>query len=183
MRGLENIVIEPEPDDLFLVLSRSQLEVLKRTFEKFTAFTHAPLDLRKPVRQLRGLVELQRNSSLKFLGMFAILESLISHAPKPSDPSDSITRQVTKKMALLGRRFEFPLPYVQYFGAANNDTVWKKLYAARSAIAHGSEPSFATDLAVLRDIEHAATFLRLATSAVLLSALEEPILVADLREC
>ncbi len=56
-----------------------------------------PLQVGKP-GQLKALPHF---SPLRFLGYFAMLESLLTHAPNPSDPYDSITRQVQKRRALL----------------------------------------------------------------------------------
>jgi len=175
---------EAEPETTMLTLTAERLSVLSTTFERWIAYDHKILDLRKAVAQLGDLQLLRRNPSLRFLGLFAILESIVTHAPKLTDPNDSITRQVTQKMLLLGRRFEFPLQYEEFFGAGTNaNTIWKKLYAVRSAFAHGGAPDFEKELKLLRNLDHCTRFVRLAISAVLRQAMVEPQLIADLRNC
>ncbi|MCB9582100.1 MAG: hypothetical protein H6717_34010 [Polyangiaceae bacterium] len=182
-RGLDRALDDPEPDQRFLALDDDHLSELRGLFEKWINFNHDDLDLRSPVRQFGEILELERHSALRYVGLFTIIESLLTHDPKPSDPADSLTRQVIRKMHLLGRRSPRPPPYVDYFGQARPDTVWTKFYGVRSSIAHGRKPDFAKDFSLLLDLEHATRFLRRATSVVLRQALHEPQLVADLREC
>jgi hypothetical protein len=182
-RGLDRTIEHPEPEERLLALDDAQLQELSKTFGKWTQYTHSELDLRRAVRQFGEILDLERNSALRYLGLFTIIESLLTHDPKPSDPADSLTRQVMKKMVLLGRRAPNPPHYAESFENAAPDTVWKKLYGVRSCIAHGSDPDFQREFAILRSLENATRFLRLAASLVLRQALEEPGLVADLREC
>jgi hypothetical protein len=177
------MIEHPEPEERLLALDDVQLQELRETFKAWTQYTHGTLDLRRPVQQFGEILELERNSALRYLGLFTIIESLLTHNPKSSDPADSLTRQVMTKMVLLGRRAANPPPYAEHFGNAAPDTIWKKLYGVRSHIAHGSNPDFQREFAVLRSLEQATQFLRLAASLVLRRALEEPGLVADLREC
>lgn len=75
-------------------------------------------------QQLGQLKSLPHHSPLRFLGYFAVLESLLTHAPQPKDPYDSITRQVKKKLALLNRRFLKPIDYAP-FGETTPDKIWR----------------------------------------------------------
>ena len=59
------------------------------------------IDVKRVARQLQDLEPLPHYSPLRFLGYFAILESLLTHPPKLTDPYDSITRQVKKQVSLL----------------------------------------------------------------------------------
>ena len=140
---------------------------------------------------LRGLIDesaslrtLGRHPRLRLLGRFSILESMLVHKPKPSDPHDSITRQVKAKMVLLDRRFRRPVRYDAFGGVAGLDTLWGKLYGLRSAVAHGNPPRFDKgEFEVLRSVEHADRLLASAVRSVLRQMLEEPDLLEDLREC
>jgi hypothetical protein len=132
--------------------------------------------------QLGQLKALPHYSPLRFLGYFAILESLLTHAPKPSDPYDSITRQVRKKLSLLNNRFSRPIDYSRFSGAAA-DTIWARMYEYRSRVAHGDAPDFTKDLAVLRNQETALALIKETVKAVIRQALIEPQLLLALREC
>ncbi len=132
--------------------------------------------------QLRQLKALQHDSPLRFLGYFAVLESLLTHPPKPSDPYDSITRQVKKKIALLNNRWN---PRIDYgpFGGLKPDAVWAKMYAYRSRLAHGGKADFSRELARLGNHEQALKLIKETVKAVIRQALVEPRLLLDLRDC
>lgn len=132
--------------------------------------------------QIHQLKSLPTESPFRFLAYFSVLESLLTHMPEPTDPYDSITRQVKKKIALLNNRFPRPLDYAA-FGNASTEKVWAKLYKYRSLIAHGGEARFDRDLTVLQSPACAFALLRSATKAVARQALVEPQLLADLRDC
>jgi hypothetical protein len=183
LRGLDRILEHPEAEIRFLQLTTEQLLELARVFAAYSAYSHTILDLRRPIRQFAALLELDRRLEMRYMGLFAIVESLVTHDPKGSDPGDSITRQVTSKMELLNNRFPRPLPFADYFGQVSTDKVWKKLYGVRSALAHGGEPDFSGEYQALVSLEQALAFLQLGTSAVMRQALEEPQLIRDLRNC
>lgn len=50
---------------------------------------------------------------------------------RPTDPYDSITRQVKKKMTLLSHRFQMSLDY-SWFSGADSEKVWGKMYVYRA---------------------------------------------------
>jgi hypothetical protein len=139
-------------------------------------------DVASRARSLLALKSLHRRSSFRVLGYFAALESLLTHKPEPKDPYDSVTRQITKKVALLNHRWTPPLDYAQ-FGNTAPDKIWKLLYEFRSRVAHGSKVDFAKGaLKPLKDQHTATEFVKQAVKAALRAALAEPQLVADLRE-
>jgi len=125
---------------------------------------------------------LDRRSNLALLGYFALIESILTHAPKLSDPYDSITRQIKSKMALLHERFEFAPDY-RVFGEVKPDKIWSSLYSYRSKVAHGSQPDFSKDLKIIKSHETALYFIRSATRALLAQVLKEPKLIRDLQQC
>jgi hypothetical protein len=132
--------------------------------------------------QLVALKTLPHYSPLRFLGYFALLESMLTHLPNPEDRYDSITRQVKKKIALLNERWE---PKINYgpFGGAAAEKVWSKMYEYRSQIAHGGIPEFTAGLSILVNAEQALSLIIETVKAVARQSLIEPRLVKDLREC
>ncbi len=138
-------------------------------------------DIKKAINMLEDMKHLPHNSKFKVLGLFTIIEFLITH--KPIDTGDSITRQVTNKINLLSKRFINQLDYSQSFGSTPESTIWKKLYSYRSKIAHGGQPDFAKELSVLKDDLTANKFLKLVVKMLLRHSLIEPQLYTDLREC
>jgi len=137
-------------------------------------------DALRPFRAFDNLREVSQESPLFALGLFAVLESLITH--DPHDQFDSLSHQVSTKMVLLSKRFERALPYAQ-FGCAEIK-LWKKLYEYRSCVAHGSPPRFDSgSLSLLGNAERAHKFLGEALKLLLLQVLTEPQLITDLKEC
>ena len=165
------------------------IDVDRFVIEELTAI-HAQLgqdrndlvDAGRYTRELQGLESLPPNSSLLFLGYFAMLESLLTHQPDPKDPLDSITRQVKSKVALLDHRLRCPLDY-SGFDHVSTDKIWTKMYDYRSCLAHGGVADFGQRLAVLRDHKNALGLLKQSVKALVRHALIEPQLVADLRNC
>jgi hypothetical protein len=117
---------------------------------------------------------------LYVLGLFGVIESLLTHDPKGG--YDRLTHQIKTKVKLLNERFSTPLDY-SAFDNLPSDKIWKPLYSFRSAIAHGRIPTFDRDLRVLKDERTAVEFLRKAAKTLLRHALEEPQLVLDLQAC
>jgi len=166
----------------FRTLTEPELRAIASLHAGFVAHDTALIDVKRLAAQIGDLKAFPHDSPLRFLGFFAVLESLLTHAPKPSDPYDSITRQVKKKMALLDRRWSPRLDYSP-FGGTSQDTVWARMYAYRSLLAHGGQPTFAGDLALLGDHQRALKLVRDAVKAIIRQAVAEPELLIDLREC
>lgn len=139
--------------------------------------------IKRTTLMLNSLNFLSFASEFNTLGLFAIIESLISHRPKSAETGDSLGHQVRTKIPLLSRRFDKPIDYNNFFDTAREDTVWKTLYDYRSNLAHGEESDFNGTLKLLKDQSTAKDFLRTTTKALLRHALIEPQLYMDLREC
>jgi hypothetical protein len=170
-------------DDNFVKpLSKSDGLAIGVLFSKLDSHEHAVLDLHKPISLLRELKDLPPFSPLQVLGYFAILESLLTHPPSPGDRYDSITRQIINKLALLDDRWERKLDYSS-FGSVPHNKIWTKMYAYRSAIAHGRLPDFKVDLSLLKSDRNANILIREAVTRTIRQALVEPQLVADLHNC
>lgn len=141
-------------------------------------------EINRALEMLGNLDFLPTWSELLVLGLFSIIEMLITHNPKLEDRGDSITHQLKGKVPLLERRFDRRLPYTEYFGQASSDKVWAALYKYRSAIAHGGQLDFDKgQLAVIKSKEVADKFLFEVVRGMLRHILREPHLYADLREC
>ena len=83
---------------------------------KLRAADRRLIDVKALAARIGDLKLLPSRSPLIFLGYFAILESLLSHAPKTSDPYDLVIRQVKTKMALLNNRFDRKIDYSRFSG-------------------------------------------------------------------
>lgn len=168
-------------DEHVLSLGSAELDDLRLVFQKVSAFQDDRVDLRAAMRRTTQLDRIPRRSPLRFLGYISVLESLVTHAPDPKDPHDSLTRQVRQKMLLVGRRSVIPIPYEVFGDDVNEKTLWTRLYEYRSAIAHGATPDFGQRLKCLKDPATALAFVSGAAVALMRQALEEPELIADLR--
>ena len=138
--------------------------------------------MRRIAGQMLELEALPWHSPSKFLAYFGILESLLTIKPKPNDQCASITHQIKNKIALLDHRWSPCLDY-SAFNGAKEDTVWAKMYAYRSALAHGDTPNFGSELQKLGSHENAMELLKSAVKAIARLALKEPQLMTDLRRC
>jgi|GEM_PF-1327635 len=135
-------------------------------------------DIVRSMRMFNDVPERLLLSELAVLGLFAVLESLLTHNPRGE--YDSIGHQIQKKIALVSKRLPKSLDYT-CFGSATSETVWKKLYELRSRIAHGGQIDFEQSLNVLGDAYTVESFLRMALSALIRRAIDEPDLFVDLR--
>jgi hypothetical protein len=163
-------------------VTKFDAEQVRKIYLKLATHDNRTLDLDRVFKLVFELMDLPRFSPLQILGYFAVLESILTHAPNPDDRYDSITRQIKQKLALLNKRWKPPLDYSAFSGLSH-DKVWSKMYAYRSAIAHGSTPNFAGELSVLGKAESADLLISEAVRKTICQALEEPQLLADLQNC
>lgn len=166
----------------FFELTSAVVESIRFLHEQYRTCDQSLISTGRLVEQLLDLDALPFESPLLFLGYFAILESLLTHKPKETDTIDSITRQVKQKVLLLDNRWQ---PRIDYspFPESKPSAIWSKMYAYRSAIAHGAEPDFKTDLKLLGDSSRALKLLKETVKGVLRQTLIEPQLMIDLRNC
>lgn len=122
-------------------------------------------------------------SSLAVVGLFSIIESLTTHAPRLTETLDSINHQITNKIILLRKRYARPISPDEYFLNSTEDKIWKKLYGYRSSIAHGSVANFNAEYQVLRDHSAVVRFLRDNVKELIIFALKNPEFMSDLRRC
>ena len=135
-------------------------------------------DIARSIQMYNDLPDRRGYNELTTLGLFSVLESLLTHNPRGE--IDSINRQIRKKITLVQRRLPRQISY-SYFDSAPTETIWNKLYEFRSRIAHGGNIDFDKSLSLLRDSYTVESFLKEAIRLVLRGALEEPDLFIDLR--
>jgi hypothetical protein len=169
-------------DSFFVDISCDEIETIRQIYEHLRKSDKRLTNVKRMARQLYHLKALPHYSPLRFLGYFAILESLLTHAPKPSDPYSSITRQVQKKLILLDHRSTHKIDYGP-FGEAKPEKVWATMYGYRSLVAHGGEPDFSGELSLLKNEETALKLIKETAKSVIRQALSEPQLLLDLRDC
>jgi hypothetical protein len=171
-----------QTERLFVEIGHEQAEQIAH-IHNLTQQNEAKLiDFDGYIGQLSALKELPRDSPLRFLGYFALLESLLTHAPVPTDPYDSITRQIKKKLTLLEHRLLYPIDFGE-FGTEKHERIWAKMYDYRSKVAHGGKPNFTNEHKLLKSHQCALNLVRETAKAVITQALREPQLILDLQEC
>lgn len=163
-------------------VTKSDAEQVRKNYSRLAKHDNQVLNLEKAFKLVFELMDLPRFSPLQILGYFAVLESILTHAPNPDDRYDSVTRQIKQKLALLNKRWTPPLDYSAFPGLSH-DKVWSKMYAYRSAIAHGATPNFAGELSALGEADNANILVRETVRKIICQALEEPQLLADLGNC
>jgi hypothetical protein len=139
-------------DKLLLWVGDAEGSQINDVFRLMTEHDHGILELTGVGELLLDLKDLPHFSPLQILGYFAILESVLTHQPRPDDRYDSLTRQITNKLALLNRRWNPAFDY-RPLGGASDEKIWPLMYAYRSAIAHGVKLDFAKKLALLKNAE------------------------------
>lgn len=137
--------------------------------------------IHRAVELLVEMRSLRENSSFRILALFAVLELLLTHNPNGKELGDSLTHQLSTKIPLISKRLPEKLPYDYFFDAIKEEKFWKEFYTYRSALAHGSTPTFKGAQSVLRNAENALCFLLIATRSITRHALREPQLFSDLK--
>ncbi|MDO8334414.1 MAG: HEPN domain-containing protein [Nitrosomonas sp.] len=130
---------------------------------------------------INNLKSLPYRSRFQFLGYFAILESLLVHKPKSTDPYDTITRQVKKKLVLLDNIWTPRLDYT-FSPTSSTEKIWGKMYELRSQIAHGDSIK-SYDYGCLKEYSFAFSLLEQTVKSILRFTLDNTRLIVDLREC
>ncbi|HEU0049225.1 MAG TPA: hypothetical protein VFQ43_16665 [Nitrososphaera sp.] len=144
-----------DDQEFFIQVTRRDIDVIARLLRQLQSHDEKLIPLQPLLNQLYQLKTLPFHSPLRFLGYFGLLESLLTHAPKPDDRYDSITRQVKTKLALLENRWSSRLDY-SAFNETRPGKIWTKMYSCRSQIAHGTAPNFDRgEMAALKSYKHA----------------------------
>jgi hypothetical protein len=146
--------------------------------------------------RIQRLGRLTLNENIKILGYFSIIEMLIAHKPKLKESIDSISHQINTKYNLLFKKFKREVTFSDYFlSDIKNETVWKKLYAYRSDLAHGNIVDFSKDYKILDKYNNKGhdiyknpsicinNFLEEVIKNTILIALDKPEFIFDLKQC
>lgn len=139
--------------------------------------------IQRAIQRFDTLKSLPRKSELLVIGLFSVIESLITHRPELSESSDSLVHQIRTKMPLLRKYFERKLDYEAYFDPANEAKIWSKLYDYRSRIVHGEPTDIDSKLQILKSGENILDFLHETVKLLIICALQEPVLLKDLKSC
>lgn len=126
---------------------------------------------------------LPEDSEIRIIGLFSVIEALITHRPKLVESLDSITHQIYSKIILLHKRSSDDLMYSYYFVDVNPKKVWTLLYEYRSRIVHGDWVYFKKTLSTLKNISNVYQFLDKAVKMLLKQAILEQELILDLKMC
>lgn len=183
-----------EPDLVFRFFSETDhsiqhrvnledLRQIKQTYGNIPQIQNAYPGIMRSMTLYNSLRYLPKYHDLKTLGLFTVIESLLTHDPQSSETGDSLTRQVRTKVPLVFGRSPRDIGYPGYFGNAKQDKVWKTLYGYRSCLAHGKGPDFNGEFRILRNPGVVNDFLTQSIKLLLLQALTEPQLITDLKEC
>lgn len=165
------------------VLKEEDLQEIKLYYFLLKKLPHEFHHIKTAVEDLERLRWLSDRVSLKHLGYFAVLELVLTHAPKNTDPTDSILRQIRSKLALIENRNQKKLQLSKRFNGAGFKKIINQLYAYRSRIAHGVRPDFTGDLQILKNSDYTHKTIKDITKLVVQQALHEPQLMTDLKNC
>jgi len=173
-------------NDLYsqLTLRGENLEQIRRVNERMIYIQEDFAEIMNTIKLFNSLRYLPQYNDFKILGLFSVIESLLTHKPKSTETGDSLTRQVKTKVPLLLRRTSSSeIKYSEFFGGYDESKIWKTLYEYRSCLAHGTTPDFNKELALLKNPKIVYDFLITCIKNLLVQALFEPQLVMDLKKC
>lgn len=164
-------------------IDKSDLDQIRRNYEEIKKLSPDYVHIRRALLRYDQLRWLPRGSEMVVIGLFSIIESLISHAPKLTDSADSLSHQLRTKLPLLRKRFVDSLDHSSQFPGIKEENLWKKLYAYRSKIVHGEGSQMSGDLTSLGNVASVITFLRETSKRLLQLSLREPQFMTDLKKC
>lgn len=169
-------------------VSKESLDDLSQIYRLFMSRTNGINGKNAPypeILQAMGMFDelrfLSKDSVFQVLGLFAIIEMLITHNPK--GVGAALTQQIKAKMPLLSRRFDPPLDFSTLLSCKSEEAIWGQLYDYRSCLAHGDSVDFSKNMKLLKDANTAIDFLKEAVKALLRHYLKEPDLCRDLKKC
>lgn len=169
------------------IVTTEELDELKESYEgwlRVVGLCNSPdvpfPEIQRAHQMLRNLSQLPWFSDFHVLGMFAIVEMLLTHDPSKGA---SIGYQLRTKIPLIMRRFVRPFNISKYYDSISERKLWDALYDYRSSIAHGSSADFKRELALLKGKIEADRFLLAFVKHLIRHSYEEPQLMRDLREC
>jgi hypothetical protein len=175
--------IEQKYYENMLEIDFNEIKAIPKIYSSLSANIDSYLFIKHAIKNFIELKKINSNTDLMIVGLFSIIESLVTHPPRLNENLDSISHQITNKLNLLIKMFERSVLYNTYFEEAKHETVWKKLYSYRSDIAHGSIADFQGKYLVLKSSESIHLFLEEITKNLILLALDKPDFLNDLKQC
>lgn len=141
----------------------------------------------KALTDFVSIKDISERSPFKVLSCFSVLELLLTtYRPKVSNIS-SISIQLQRKINMLNNQFDDKIDIQTYFkGSDTNtlETVIEKLYQYRNDIAHGNLSDFEKDLQIFKSQQkNILPFLLDLLKRILITSLQRPQLISDLKEC
>ena len=164
------------------IVTQESFDDLKQTLEQYRELTSKQSYIARCVDMIDDLRFVAKNTGLYALGLFAILELLLTHKPNDRENADSLNHQLGTKVPLLAKRMDAPLDYSNFVDGLSEQKIWGGLYEYRSRIAHGGTILFDDkELRNLRGVNQVHSFLSDATRKLVRHGLKEPTLVEDLK--
>jgi hypothetical protein len=167
-----------KPESVF-DLNATDLAELRDVYGRLALIPESE-QLQRTIEQFLQLRRIPESMPIRFLGSFAILESLLTRNPRDEDPMSSLGYQIRTKMQLLERRFVHAVAYPRNLESSK---YWSKMYSHRSAIAHGNFAAMDKPPKEIGSTSDALAFVEGIVSRVMRVALDEPQLMADLKVC
>jgi hypothetical protein len=171
------------PEALLSTFTEAAAAELKSVYDRYRADATVRTLVDPPLGTYIALRAIPTSSALRMIGYVSLVESLIAHKPHPQDSYDSVRRQFSTKLVLVGNRSKIQLPYTLVGAAPKNSKLWLHLYDYRSKIAHGGDTSIPKECRELKDLATATELARQLAVAVMRQLFEEPALMQDLKEC
>ncbi|MBV5292536.1 MAG: hypothetical protein JZU58_09295 [Curvibacter lanceolatus] len=185
VHGLNELQSMFHPGVREIVVNVDQISSLSSLYKRFCSIKEGFEFVRSAVENFSALRGIPFGSDLIVVGLFSIIESLVTHAPRSNETLDSVTHQIVNKIALLKRMYESPVSASVYFDAdAKEDVIWKKLYRYRSSVAHGTPVVWdAGDFLILKNRYLVIDFLFYNVRELIKLGLSDPDFLSDLRKC
>lgn len=141
----------------------------------------------KAIKDYICIKDISESSPFKVLSCFSVLELLLT-TYKPRTSSDSsLSNQLQKKINLLNNQFADKIDIQFYFKGSDSNTlgtIMEKLYQYRNDIAHGNIGNFEMDLKILKNQQNnILPFMLNLLKKILITSLEKPQLISDLKDC
>jgi hypothetical protein len=165
-------------------LSQPDLTEIGRIFSLIQQLPQDFQHIGRALKRYDQIKWLPRHSEMAVIGLFSVIESLVSHAPKLTESADSLSHQLRTKIPMVMKRFHRNFLHPNYFpGIASEEQLWNKLYAFRSKIVHGEDTNLSGDLKQLQTLAAVIAFLRESSKKLLLLSLAEPEFMSGLKKC
>ncbi len=170
------------------VLNLESIAELKHLNSLLTIFNKEKYSfINKALSDFMIIKDISVRSPFRILSLFSILELLLTSQKSKVSNDSSLTNQLKKKINLLNNQFRDKVLINKHFKCPDSVTleiIVEKLYQYRSDIAHGNISDFEKELQIFKNQEQIILpFLTELLRRILIISLEQPQLLADLKEC